>query len=197
MTPSPAVPKRNLRVEAAEQTRAKLIETGLTLTESLGLEGLSVNAIVAAAGVSKGTFFHHFADRTAYLVAMHRRFHDALAEEIATVMSDLPPGAERLDAVAETYLDGCLRDRGVKALLLEARGHRPISDEVMSRNERSVTIVTADFEAMGAPWPRQQARLWVAATAETALVELELGRQDIAAREALRGFIPRGRSATG
>ena len=73
--------KRTLRTIAAERTRGKLIETGLELAEELGLEGLSVNAVVAGAGVSKGTFFHHFPDRTAYLVALHRRFHDALADE--------------------------------------------------------------------------------------------------------------------
>ena len=58
----------NKRLAAAQQTRANLIETGLVLAEELGLEGLSVNAVVSAAGVSKGTFFHHFSDRVTYLV---------------------------------------------------------------------------------------------------------------------------------
>ena len=72
----------NKRVAAAQQTRANLIETGLVLAEELGLEGLSVNAVVAGAGVSKGTFFHHFPDRVSYLVALHRRFHDVLFDEV-------------------------------------------------------------------------------------------------------------------
>jgi TetR/AcrR family transcriptional repressor of nem operon len=180
--------KRTQRTVAAEQTRAKLIETGLVLAEQLGLEGLSVNAIVAEAGVSKGTFFHHFSDRTTYLVALHRRFHDTLNDEIAAVIEPMAPGRERLAAVATTYLDGCLRDRGVKALLLEARGHRPISDEVMRRNAASVAVVATDFEAIGRPYPRQSARLWVAATAECALMELEFGRADPEARAALDAF---------
>ena len=177
--------KRTLRTIAAEQTRAKLIETGLVLAERLGLEGLSVNAVVVEAGVSKGTFFHHFSDRTTYLVALHRRFHDALADEIWSTIGTMAPGRERLSAAATTYLDGCLRDRGVKALLLEARGHRPIIDEVLERNRRNVDVVTADFEAIGRPHPRQMARLWVAATAECALMELEHGRADDATRAAL------------
>src|ERR1700742_1209500 len=115
----------NKRLAAAQQTRARLIETGLVLAEELGLEGLSVNAVVAAAGVSKGSFFHHFPDRASYLVAMHRRFHDALFDEVLAAVETLTPGRQRLDAVARTYLDGCLRDRGVKALLLEARAHLP------------------------------------------------------------------------
>lgn len=177
-----------MRAAAAEQTRAKLIESGLLLAERLGLEGLSVNAIVAEAQVSKGTFFHHFSDRTSYLLALHRRFHDDLGEQIQAAISGVPAGRVRLQRAAHAYLDGCLHQRGVKALLLESRGHRPILDEVLERNRRNVALVTADFAALGRPHPGQSARLWVAATAECALVELELGHRDSAIRAALDEF---------
>jgi TetR/AcrR family transcriptional repressor of nem operon len=183
------MPAPNKRVAAAQQTRANLIETGLVLAEEVGLEGLSVNAVVAAAGVSKGTFFHHFPDRVSYVVALHRRFHDSLLDEVMSVIGNMPPGKERLAAAATTYLDGCLRDRGVKALLLEARGHRPIAEEVMRRNRANVEVVAADFTALGWPHPRAGARLWIAATAECALMELALGRRDPDARQALSRFV--------
>src|SRR5258708_16907365 len=96
--------KDTKRTAAARHTRAKLIETGLELAEELGLEGLSVNAVVAAAGVSKGTFFHHFRDRTAYLVALHRRFHDALADQFWSAVEGMAPGAEQLATAARNYL---------------------------------------------------------------------------------------------
>jgi TetR/AcrR family transcriptional repressor of nem operon len=54
-------------------------------------------------------------------VTLHRRFHDALFDEVKSVIGETMPGKGRLAAAARTYLDGCLRDRGVKALLLEAR----------------------------------------------------------------------------
>jgi TetR/AcrR family transcriptional repressor of nem operon len=180
----------NKRLAAAQQTRAKLIEIGLVLAEELGLEGLSVNAVVAGAGVSKGTFFHHFPDRVSYLVALHRRFHDVLFDEMMSAIGDLQPGRDRLAAASTTYLDGCLRDRGVKALLLEARGHLPIADEVMRRNRMSVDVVAADFEALDSSYPREAARLWIAATAECALMELERGSRDPAARSALNALVP-------
>lgn len=179
----------NKRVSAARQTRANLIETGLVLAEELGLEGLSVNAVVTAAGVSKGTFFHHFPDRVTYLVALHRRFHDVLFDEVTEAIGGLHPGSDRLSAAASTYLDGCLRDRGVKALLLEARGHLPIADEVTRRNRMNVDVVSADFAALGSAHPRHAARLWVAATAECALMELEQGHRDPAARAALDDLV--------
>ena len=68
----------NKRVQAAARTRENLLQAGLALAERLGLEGLSVNAVVNAAVVSKGTFFNHFRDRVSYLVALHRRYHDVL-----------------------------------------------------------------------------------------------------------------------
>ena len=178
----------NKRLAAAQQTRTNLIETGLVLAEELGLEGLSVNAVVAAAGVSKGSFFHHFPDRVSYLVAMHRRFHDKLSDEVVAGIADMPPGRERLMTAARTYLDGCLRDRGVKALLLEARGHLPIADEVVRRNRLNVDIVAVDFQALGYTHPRTAARLWIGATAECALMELEHGGPDPAARSTLDDF---------
>ncbi|GAC1408321.1 MAG: hypothetical protein NVSMB60_29540 [Mycobacterium sp.] len=179
----------NKRVAAAQHTRANLIETGLLLAEKLGLEGLTVNAVVAAAGLSKGTFFHHFPDRVTYLVALHRRFHDALFDEVMSVIGGMAPGKDRITAVSTTYLDGCLRDRGVKALLLEARGHLPIADEVTRRNRMNVDVVAADFEALGSRHPRETARLWIAATAECALMELERGRRDPATRAALNPLV--------
>jgi hypothetical protein len=102
----------------------------------------------------------------------------------------MQPGKERLAAAATTYLDGCLRDRGVKALLLEARGHLPIADEVTRRNRMSVDVVAGDFEALGSQYPREAARLWIAATAECALMELERGSRDPAARSALNEVVP-------
>jgi hypothetical protein len=125
-----------------------------------------------------------------YLVALHRRFHDVLFDEVMSVIGDMQPGRDRLAAVATTYLDGCLRDRGVKALLLEARGHLPIAEEVMRRNRMNVDVVAADFEALGSRYPREAARLWIAATAECALMELERGSRDPAARSALSALVP-------
>jgi hypothetical protein len=51
-------------------------------------------------------------------------------------------------------LDGCLRGRGVKALLLEARGHLPVAEEVTRRNRMRVDVLAADFEALGSQYPR-------------------------------------------
>ncbi len=165
-----------------------MLDTGFALAETTGLDGMSVNAITEAAGVAKGTFFHHFGDRTSYLVALHRRFHDRILEDVQHAVAGLPSGYDRLAATSVTYLDACLRNRGVRALILEARGLLPIQAEITRRNDAVVAALTSDFVALGWPSPGTAARLWIAATTECALIELDLGRADPQARSAVLDF---------
>ena len=174
---------------AAAHTRQELIDAGLRLAERTGLAGLSINLLVEEARVSKGTFFHHFGDRATYLLALHRDFHERVLAEIVEAIEGSEPGAQRLLIAAGTYLDACLRDRGVRALLLEARAEPAIAGEVSSRNATNAKLCAPDFRAMGWPEPLQSARLWVGMTAEAALVELEAGRRRPKVRAALARFI--------
>jgi AcrR family transcriptional regulator len=173
------------RRTAAAETRQRLVDAGLRLAERTGLMGLSVNLLVEEAGVSKGTFFHHFGDRSSYVIELHREFHDRLFDQIRTAMQGLEPGAERLDTIARSYLDTCLRHRGVRALLLEARADPQIATEIAARNTASAAEVLADFEALGWPDPQQTARLWVGLVAEVALLEHAAARRDTKLRRAL------------
>lgn len=177
------------RKENAERTREELISAGLRLAERTGLSGMSVNLLVREADVSKGSFFHHFGDRASYLLALHRGFHERLLAEIQEPIATLPPGRRRLLAGSATYLDACLRDRGVRALLLEARAEAPIAAEVLKRNEENAKLCRADFQAMGWRHPLESARLWVGLVAEAALIELGAGTRKPAVRAALKQFL--------
>ena len=165
-----------------------LIDAGLRLAERTSLSGLSINLLVEEAGVSKGTFFHHFGDRASYVLALHREFHDRLLTEIEDATEGLKPGPERLAVAANSYLDGCLRNRGVRALLLEARADPLIAEEIGDRNASTAKLVQADFAVMKRPQPLECAQLWVAMTAEAALMELRAGRRSPAVRAALKSF---------
>jgi TetR/AcrR family transcriptional regulator, transcriptional repressor for nem operon len=177
------------RTAAAARTRSALIDAGFRLAERTGLTGLSVNLLVEDARVSKGTFFHHFGDRASYLLALHRDFHERLLVEILDSIDGLPPGAERLVRSAEAYLDACLRQRGVRALLLEARAEPLIAEEVTARNASNAALCKPDFVAIGRPHPLESARLWVAMTAEAALVELQAGSRRRTVRAALAQYL--------
>src|ERR1700744_3623922 len=109
------------RAAGALHTRESLLDAGAALAEEHGLAGVSVNMVVARAGVAKGTFYVHFQDRAAFVDAMHARFHARVEAAVAGAAAELPPGAERLYRGFEAYLDVSLANRGVKALSHEAR----------------------------------------------------------------------------
>lgn len=177
------------RQASAIRTREVLIETGLRLAETTSLAGLSINLLVEEAGVAKGSFFHHFGERPAYLLALHRAFHDRIFAEISDVVDGMMPGAERILAASRTYLDACLRHRGVRALLLEARAERKIADEIRARNQATAEFFKTDFQAMDLPHPYESALLWIGLVVEAALIELDAGRRQPAIRAAITGFL--------
>jgi AcrR family transcriptional regulator len=178
-----------VRKEAMARTRESLIDAGLRLAERTGLAGLSVNLIVGEAGVAKGTFFHHFGDRASYLLALHREFHERLAARLQPAIDGVPPGRRRLTIAANTYLDGCLRDRGVRALLLEARAEPAVTDEIKHRNKASAQLFQPDFAALKRPHPYESAQLWVGMLAEAALIEHQAAKALPDMREALKRFL--------
>jgi AcrR family transcriptional regulator len=177
------------RKAAAAGTRAKLIESGLRLAERTGLGGLSVNLLVEDAGLSKGSFFHHFGDRNGYLLALHREFHDRIAESINSAVDGMRPGRERLLTGARVYLDACLKQRGIRALLLEARAEPGISQEITRRNAEFAQYCRADFETLKRRHPLASAQLWIGMTAEAALIELPEGSRVRAVRASLEDFL--------
>jgi len=177
------------RKASAAATRTKLIDSGLRLAERTGLGGLSVNLVVDEAGVSKGSFFHHFGDRASYLLALHREFHDRIAEQIDQAMGDLVPGRERLVTGARVYLDTCLQQRGIRALLLEARAEPAVAQEISRRNADFAGKCKADFDALGRRHPLESAQLWVAMIAEAALLELANGAAVGSVRAAIDEFL--------
>src|SRR6516164_73347 len=117
------------------RTHDALLDAGVAVAEEHGLTGLSVNRVVARAGVAKGTFYVHFPDRAAFVDALHERFHRRVQAAVAEATQGVPPGAERIMLGAESYLDVCLANRAVKALALEARSDPLLGQAMEARHE--------------------------------------------------------------
>jgi len=60
------------RADEHHPTRIEILNAAIDLAERDGLRSLSIADVTAAAGHAKGTFYVHFRDRTALLVALHR-----------------------------------------------------------------------------------------------------------------------------
>ena len=165
-------------MRSPEPGRNALLDAGQRLLGTSDLARISVNAIVAEAGMAKGSFYQHWPSRAEYVRALHARFHDQLGESIAAAMAGLPPGRDRLETGMNTYLDGCLAEPATKALLVQSRTEAGLSDLVAARNESSAALMLPDLVALGWAPPEPIAALLVAVIAEIALVELAAGQPD-------------------
>ena len=173
----------------ARERRRQLLDAGQQLAQHAPLARLRVDDIVAAAGLAKGTFYLHFPDRAAFLVALHQRFHDTLMRAVQQATLALPRGLPRLLAGSVAYLDGCLREHGVKTLLVEARAEPVIQAQITAQNTRFAGRAALEFGAAGWPDAAAAARLWVGMVAEAALAEAEQGGAQPALRAALARFL--------
>jgi TetR/AcrR family transcriptional repressor of nem operon len=176
-------------MSGALQTREALLDAGVALAEEHGLAGVSVNMVVARAGVAKGTFYVHFKDRAAFVDAMHARFHERVQVAVDQAVAGLPPGARRLSRAAEAYLDVSLANRGVKALSLEARSDPAVEGSMAVRRERLAAAGVADLKAMGWNDAEAAAQLLAAMTREISVLEFDAGRRLPAPRRALARFL--------
>jgi AcrR family transcriptional regulator len=172
----------------APRTRQALLDAGAALAERHGLSGVSVNMVVARAGVAKGTFYVHFKDRSAFVDALHARFHARVGAAMAEAVAGLPRGAERLFRAFEVYLDVSLQNRGAKALALEVRSG-PEQGAMVARRERLVEGGYADLEAMGWADIEAAAQLLAAMTREISALEFDAGRPLPASRRALKRLL--------
>lgn len=172
-------------MRSPEPGRNALLDAGQRLLGTADLARISVNAIVAEAGMAKGSFYQHWPSRAEYVRALHIRFHDQLVEMIEAAMGELPPGHDRLEAGMNAYLDGCLAKPATKALLVQSRTEAGLTDLVAARNHSAAMLMVPDLEALGWSAPEPIAALLVAAVAEIALVELEARQRDDKLRHGL------------
>lgn len=177
------------RADALHPTRHALLDAAIRIAGRQGLDGLTIEEVTREAELAKGTFYVHFTDRNAMLVDLHRRFHDELYRTIAASAAAQEPGPDRARARILGFLDGCRRQAGVRAMLLQARSEPAIARAVQERNDGSARILAQDLRG-STPVPLQTARLLVAAAAEAAMQELAAGRALPRLRKALTSLIP-------
>ncbi len=168
------------------RTREALLDAGEHIADAAGLAGLSVAAVVAQAGVAKGTFYVYFADRDRFVDALHQRFYARVTDAVAQATVGLAPGRELLLTAIDAYLDVCLANRAVKALVFETRAQGNLTTTMEQRQEQFAVLAQPSVKAMGLAPPTVAARLIVAMTMEAALIELEAGGRVAGARKTIR-----------
>lgn len=110
----PDAPPRE-RADAA-RNRTAVLEAAATLFRAYGVDGVSMDAVAAEAGVGKGTLFRRFRDKAGLAEALLDERERELQEAILFGPAPLGPGgprdrpkpADRLRAFVDAYLDYAL-----------------------------------------------------------------------------------------
>jgi AcrR family transcriptional regulator len=89
------------RAAQGRATRGQLIEVATGLFADHGYEGTSIEAVLTAAGVSRGALYHHFAGKEALFTAVL----EALSERITAQLTEIISGCtDPVDAVRTSAL---------------------------------------------------------------------------------------------
>jgi AcrR family transcriptional regulator len=80
-----------------EVRRSELLDVALELCRSHGFEAMSVEQVTRAAGVAKGTFYHHFASKADLQWQLVSRFGESLFDHLSAAIQDATgPASARL-----------------------------------------------------------------------------------------------------
>ncbi|PWH17090.1 MAG: hypothetical protein DDG60_02915 [Anaerolineae bacterium] len=124
----------------SEETRTHLLEAALRRFASVGYNAASVDDICAAAGVSKGAFYHHFPSKQALFLALLNAWLETIDSGFQAVRQETVPETLR----AFTGL--------LPAIFAAADGHLPMFLEFWLQASRDETV----WQATIAPYQRYQ-----------------------------------------
>jgi AcrR family transcriptional regulator len=96
--------------EKRARTRAQIVEAGLELLAERPPEALTVDTIVEAAGVAKGTFYYHFQSIDELVAAVGAKLADSFDELLAPSRLDEPNPIVRMSFAFTKFLEKALDD---------------------------------------------------------------------------------------
>ena len=95
----------NKNVERGLATRAHLIDVATRLFAERGYEDTSIEAVLAAAGVSRGALYHHFDGKEELFFAVVESVDTRIMTELVAATADAADAFDALQAAALAWID--------------------------------------------------------------------------------------------
>src|SRR5918994_6291970 len=96
--------------EKRARTRAQIVEAGAMLLAERPLEALTVDVVVEAAGVAKGTFYYHFQSLEELAAAVGEKLGESFDELLAPARLSLPDPVARITFGLTEFMAKALAD---------------------------------------------------------------------------------------
>jgi AcrR family transcriptional regulator len=145
----------------AATTRTALLGSARAVFTSSGFAEASIADVVAGAGASVGSLYHHFGGKAELYLALFEDYQQRQEARAAAAVREARAAGE-IDAVAlfvagsRAYLDGCWTERDLARLFLAGGG--PPGFELVARRRyrewtaRNATLLSQDADDGVEPW---------------------------------------------
>ncbi len=117
----PDVPGPTLRQTRALATRRRLLDVATRLFCDDGFSSVTTTGLCAAAGVTRGALYHHFANMTEVMEAVFGDIEGQLVDCVVAGLSGVEPARAQLTALGPVILDALAADdRTTRIVFVEA-----------------------------------------------------------------------------
>jgi AcrR family transcriptional regulator len=178
--------------ERSEATRTALLDAARELFVAHGYGDTSTPAVCAAAGMTRGALYHHFADKRDLFHAVVAREAQAVAAEIEAASPAGLPADQALLAGSDAYLDAMAVPGRTRLLLVEgpaALGREAMQALDASNAEASLRAGLAQAGVKGVDLDVLTA--WLSAAFDRAALDLQEGSDAAAVRRTMRWLLGR------
>jgi len=168
----------------AARTRAALLAAGFELLADRPIDAIAIDDIVARAGVAKGSFFNHFADKAGFGAELGAEVRQQLELRVGEANAGVTDPVARLAGGMRVALDFALTER--KRTIVMLRGLE-LSTGLGHRLNQGIRADIAALSAAGLTRPEAESsgvRFWLGLCQilQLGAVERELPRAEAAER---------------
>jgi AcrR family transcriptional regulator len=114
------MPPRGSHAERTQQSREALTAAAARLFAEQGFAATSTEAVLTAAGLTRGALYHHFKDKRDLFDAVCQRLHAETAAALLEAAEAQPDPVDGLIAGCLTFVDRMARPEARRILLIEA-----------------------------------------------------------------------------
>jgi AcrR family transcriptional regulator len=188
------------RAAQGRATREQLIETATRLFAERGYEDTSIEAVLAAAGVSRGALYHHFAGKDALFEAVVENIENGITASLATELTASEDAVALVHAGALAWIDLAADPVIQQVILTDAPSvlgwerWRAMNDKYAYEPTRAMLAAVADEGHLPPELVDAFAHMILAALDELALVVARAADREAAVADgkaAVRAFLRR------
>jgi AcrR family transcriptional regulator len=144
----PRGPHRLTDAQVAESQRTRLMSSLTELMTERGYTGVTIGDLVTRAGVSRTSFYQHFADKQDCLFAAYDRFAAVIAAAITLGFDPGEPWRRHLEIILGRFLTALSRDlTATRAFLVEMDAAGPAARAREGATARAVAALLAERHA--------------------------------------------------